>query len=296
MEIEDAVNEAIVVGIDGSPDSDGAIRWGADQAALEGLRLVLVHADHDRGMTRSEALEEVDPLPSRHSRGVAQAMRAALPLARHRPGLHVQHLVAATSPRELLGEASRSARLMVLGSRGHGVVRSLGRGSVGASVMRHAECPVVVVRHPSARWTAGVLVGADGTAESRPVVEFAFRLASLRRLPLTVVHTSFPPDLPDGVASVPGDSDGDEFRLLLAESVAGFGEQYPDVRVTRRLERGLSDEGLRRGRHPWDVIVVGRHPRHGFLDAISGTTSTSVLERTRGVVAMVPQPARGSDT
>ena len=294
MELEEAVNDAIVVGIDGTPDSDGAILWAADQAALEGRRLVMAHADSGGGLTRSEALEELEPLHGGKGRGTEQAMRVALPLARHRPGLHVQHLVLATSPRRLLGEASRSARLIVLGSRGHGVVRSLGRGSVGASVMRHAACPVVVVRHPSARWTAGVVVGAEGTAESLPVVEFAFRLASLRRLPLTVVHTSFAPDLPDGVASVPGDSDGDEFRLLLAESVAGFGEQYPDVRVTRRFERGLSDEGLRRGRHPWDVIVVGRHPRHGLLDALSGTTSTSVLERFRGVVAMVPETATAS--
>ena len=275
MQLQEAVRDAIVVAVDGSASSEDAVAWGAEQAALEGRRLVVAHAE-----TQAPALANPEALSAAAARW---------------PGLQVDQFVSETSPRHLLVEASRAARLLVLGSRGRGVLRSVFLGSVGASVMRHAECPVVVTRHPSSRWKAGVLVGADGTAESRPVVEFAFRMASLRGLPLTVMHTTFNPDVADDtIEGTSGSTAVAELRLALAESVAGFGERYPDVDVARRIVLGLTDEGLVRGQHPWDLIVVGRHPRHSVLDSLGGAVSTSVLERFHGVVAMVPQPAPAS--
>ncbi len=96
--------------------------------------------------------------------------------------------------------------------------------------------------------------------------------------------------MPDDTVEGSSDAYGADLRLVLAESVAGFAETYPDVHVDRRFARGLTDEGLLEGHHHWDMIVVGRHPRHSVLDSLSGAVSTSVLERFRGVVAMVPEP------
>lgn len=274
MTLQDAVRDAIVVGVDGREHEDEAVTWAADQAALEGRRLVVAHADAQHALIDQRA----------------ESIRVAA--TRRHPGLQVVHVATSAGPRRFLREVSPGARLLVLGSRGRGVLGSVLLGSVGATVMRHAECPVVVTRHHDARWRSGVVVGLDGSPQSRPVVEFAFRLASLRGLPLTVLHSSFDPDAPDDTARVSlAEGEAADYGLLLAESLAGFTEKYPDVHVTRRIGRGLVDEQLLRGRHPWDVIVVGRHPRHSLLDAISGAVSTSVLERFRGVVAMVPEPA-----
>jgi nucleotide-binding universal stress UspA family protein len=45
------------------------------------------------------------------------------------------------------------ARLIVLGSRGRGGVKRALMGSVSDSVVRHAHCPVMVVRHEEERAT-----------------------------------------------------------------------------------------------------------------------------------------------
>lgn len=295
MTVQNAVRGAVVVGVDGSEHSDRAVIWGAEQADLEGRRLVVVHMDPTdrRPTSRAEALSTLEAGALRAGRRLEIVIDASELAVKRRPGLKVDHLVTGAGPRHALVEASRAARLIVLGSRGRGVVGTALLGSVSASVTRHAECPVVVTRpHRPGKWKAGLLVGADGTAESRPVIDFAFRLASLRDLPMTVMHTYFDPDLPS--PSTPGFADSGpavELRLLLAETVAGFTEKYPDVYVTRRLERGPVDEELRRNLHPWNVIVVGRHPRRSPIDSLGGAVSTAVLERFHGAVAMVPQPA-----
>jgi nucleotide-binding universal stress UspA family protein len=166
-------------------------------------------------------------------------------------------------------------------------------GSVSAEVAKHAACPVVVTRPTSpGALKDGVVVGADATAESVPVIEFAFQQASLHHLPLTVMHCVY-----DAVSAISG-ARGPvrdhtvvaERRMLIAESVAGLREKYPDVHVTTRLERGLAEECLVVGPRPWNLIVVGRHPVRPFRSS----ASTAVLERAHSAVAVVPEAAPSS--
>ncbi len=266
---------AVVVAIDGSQDADRALEWAVDQAALEGRRLVTLTAGD---------------VPAEHGRAAAESARA-----RH-PGLSVEALTRAADPREALIDASTTAHLLVLGSRGRGTLGSLLLGSVSAAVSAHAACPVVVCRPPAGSGGGGVLVGADGTAQSRQVIEFAFRQASLRRSPLTVLHCYW-----DAAAAVSGLEEATpemldrpefgELRAVLAESVAGFGEIFPDVTLTLSARHGLLDRVLASGSAGWGLIVVGRHPVTSLGRALTGSIATAVLERATCPVAVVPEAA-----
>ncbi|MFC5730851.1 MULTISPECIES: universal stress protein [Nocardioides] len=292
---------SIIVGVDGSDDSDRALQWAAEQAHLERRPLVVVTAvaagattaANVRGITLSGvgavyAYADDDLLAF----GKEVAMDAVDTARRLRPGLEVGAHVTLGDAREVLVDLSARVYLIVLGSRGRGTVRSKILGSVSATVSRQAACPVVVCR-PDGLGThdAGVLVGADGTAESGPVVEFAFRQASLRGAPVTVLHCMW-----DSVAAVhgpalaPATEPGlEEQRMLLSETIAGLAEKFPEVRVELQLAHGFAAECLSAGSPRWGLIVVGRHPVDSIPRLVAGSIATSVMEQVRTTVAVVPE-------
>ena len=141
-----------------------------------------------------------------------------------------------------------------------------------------------------------MVVGADGTPESLPVIEFAFRYASFRSVPLTVLHCYWDAvaAYAGGAGAAPTVGDADEMQALLSESVAGLGVKYPDVEVTRRLQHGLVDQVLTSD-HAWELIVVGSHPANIWQRAFAGSMATAVLERATSVVAVVPEAVAPSE-
>lgn len=298
MKTDQTAPGTIVVGVDGSSHARRALVWAAEQARLEGRALTVVHSASVAAapVVRTGypgAVLQTAPGPLDQARGIVRDAVAMVNEAR--PGLEVTGITRTGDPRQQLLELSTDAHLLVVGSRGRGTLAGLLLGSVSATVAKHAKCPTVVTRPgPYGVVTDGVLVGADGTAESLPVIEFAFHQASLRQVPLTVLHTSF--DLTAAVATLTQTSQQtpDSLRMLLSESVAGLAEKFPDVHVSLELGYGLADECLTRGRRPRDLIVVGRRPVSMLSGLLTSSVSTSVLERSDSPVAVVPEagPAR----
>ncbi|WP_183094388.1 universal stress protein [Nocardioides stalactiti] len=293
--MNNVLHGTIVVGADGSPEADRAVQWAAEQAVLERRPLVVITAATPTpALVAAGSAAAYLPGPDElldAARAIAQ--RGATLAGAHRPGLEVFPVAVTGSPRTVLTEAMEGADLLVLGSRGRGPVLSKLLGSVGASVVRRATCAVVVCRPGTElRVKRGVLVGADGTAESLPVLDFAYRQASLRSQPLTVLHTFV-----DGLVGVDGPrlvtDPRDEVaeRLLLAESVAGFGERYPEVRTELKVARGLAAETLGVIADEHDLVVVGHHATDSLTRRLSSALATAVLERSHTPVAVVPETA-----
>jgi nucleotide-binding universal stress UspA family protein len=288
---------SVVVGTDGSDHAERAVGWAARQARAEGRHLDVVHACGRVGVGDLAWMGTAGLDQGRLTRALRDAGDTLVEDARRIavaevPGLDVRTHVLETDARDALVEASASAHLVVVGSRGRGPLRTVVLGSVSHSVARSATCPVVVCRPPGQQVRGHeILVGAEGTVASLPVIEFAFRQASLHQLPLVVMHSFVDPTLAGlGEGATPAEpSDVVELRILLSESVAGFREKYPDVEVSLQLSRGLVDQCLLHEAPEAQLLVVGRSDVSGWSRLLYSSCALAVLERARTNVAVVPE-------
>mgnify|MGYP003707171757 CR=1 FL=1 len=277
----------IVVGLDGSPSAERALEWAVDQALRESRQLTLAHGVDPSGSVWVDpaGIDHRAVLEALHDDAKAVLGHAREQIAHRAPDLVVHEVVQLSDARVTLLELSERAAMVVVGSRGRGPIKSLLLGSVSLAVSREARCPVVVVRpgHPGVVRN-GVLVGADGTDRSVPTLVFAYRQASLHQLPLTIMHCFW--DARPGTEEEPVASDA---RLVLAESLAGLGEKFPDVQARTELVRGMADERLVRASQRMDLVVVGAHHGGTLTTLLYGSIANAVLEHATCPVAIVPE-------
>ena len=135
----------VVVGVDGTPHSDQALAWAADEAVLRDARLVVVHAWRVPAVVRGVTLP---PLPDRapFAEAAAAVLREAVNSvdARRLPNGVESRLVEGDASAALV-RAARDAEVLVVGSRRRGRLGELLLGSVSRQVAHDAPVPVVVV-------------------------------------------------------------------------------------------------------------------------------------------------------
>lgn len=136
----------IVVGVDGSDASLDALTWAAAQARLTACRLRAVTTwDLPVSYGWSAGYPEgYDP-----EQGATDLLHHAVEetLGAHE-GLSVETVVREGHPAPVLIEEAADARLLVVGSRGHGAFAGMLLGSVSEHCASHSPCPVVIVRRP----------------------------------------------------------------------------------------------------------------------------------------------------
>lgn len=288
---------SVVVGVDGSPSATHAVTWAAEQAAAEDRPLVLVHAGPTPAPAGTGWMEAAGVDHHRLAallKDDARALleRAAAPVRAAHPGLEVQHLVRLGDAREMLLEASAEARLLVVGTRGLGPVRHLLLGSVSSALVKHATCPVVVVRPEpeSANGAARVLAGVAGEPGDAAVLDLAFDLAESRKLPLRVFHCFWDAvKIAEGARDVaPGEPGLDDEWLVLDKAVRPHTDAHPDVEVQLQLTRGMVDERLIRASRDAALVVLGHRRKPFFNELVYGSVAPVVVERSACTVAIVP--------
>lgn len=281
---------SVMVGVDGSLGSDAAVDWAATYAVAHRRPLTIVHGAGAPVVTDFVTdLDEARKELRIHGRRVADH---ALGLAQKAgPGLDIDVHVELREPRSLLAEAATGAHLLVLGSRGHGAVLSLLLGSVSVALAAHAPCPVAVVRPADRDEDTPVVVGIDGTADSAEALTFAFELASVQRRPLEILHAAgeaawlFP--TPDSAAPGMAEEITADWQLLLAESVAGYAEKFPDVAFSSRVVPGSAAGALGAASEHASTVVVGARGRSAFTKRLLGSVSRSVVERAHCTTVVV---------
>jgi nucleotide-binding universal stress UspA family protein len=140
----------VVVGIDTSPHSEPALDYGFGYAEAHGVPLVALHVYTIGAFVYPVMPYPMPPYPVAEE--MARYRAEALRTAEHSLGkwtekyrdVEVRVEVAEGSAAHELVEASRTASLLVVGTRGHGGVTGMLLGSVSHAVLRHAHCPVVI--------------------------------------------------------------------------------------------------------------------------------------------------------
>jgi len=139
----------VVAGVDGSPDSLVATDVAAGEAARRHLPLRLVHGLRPPAAYSFGALVAID-VSSILADLREMLHTVATDVQGRYPDLTIETSVTAGDPAGVLVEESRTASLVVVGSRGLGGIRGMLAGSVSAQVAAHAHAPVIVVRPPTA--------------------------------------------------------------------------------------------------------------------------------------------------
>ncbi len=282
---------AVVIGVDGSQSGVLALEWGLAEATRRHLAVHLLHAFVQDYPTMAIAA----PPPMRDLRGAAESvLHEATRRARHiAPDLTITGAVHTGSPARFLVEASRRADTVVVGTQGlRGLARAM-LGSTAGQVAAHSHCPVVVVRESVQVAPHGeqVVVGVDAGGFSREAVGYAYAQASARGTGLTVVHSWWLEYGGTELAGPPTGPDQGQVELgaqtVVAEAVAGWGQQYPDVQVERVVVHGDAVDVLVKESAGADLLVVGSRGRGGFSGLLLGSVSRHVLQLAQCPVAVV---------
>jgi len=138
----------IVVGIDGSPNSERALDWAMRHAAALAAPLTVV-AVHEVAKSYWGGIPVIGPADTSLLEKLQQAAEEMTQKAADRvgdpgPASVTVHAVNGFVVKELV-DASQNADLVVVGTRGGSGIARLVMGSVSSEVVQHSACPVVIV-------------------------------------------------------------------------------------------------------------------------------------------------------
>ena len=137
----------VVVGVDECAAECLAIELAFEQAAGYGCDLVAVRAAEPSMPLYDTDLAPVMPMIEQRLATERRLLTDLLaPWEEKYPQVSVEAVVTRRSAARVLVESSIAARLVVVGSRGHGAVAGTLLGSLGLHLMHHADCPIMIAR------------------------------------------------------------------------------------------------------------------------------------------------------
>ncbi|MEU5796067.1 universal stress protein [Streptomyces lavendulae] len=281
----------VLVGVDGSEESLRAVDRAAEEAALRGAPLRLVHASLWERYEGSLIAQEVGK-PAEEVMGQDIMDAAERRAHRHHPELRLTTSVLADEPSFGLVNESSTARLVVVGCRGRNAVTELLLGSVSLSVAARAHCPVIVLRGgPGRRTTPGrVVLGVAGKDAGPAAVRFAAEEAALRGVPLEAVRawrrpahsTTGHPLLAGGPAQAQEEEAAEALEEALRDVPEGLDQH-------RRTAEGHARDILVDASRDAGLLVVGARRRVGHTGPRLGRVAHGVLHHAACPVAVVPE-------
>ncbi|WP_439945937.1 universal stress protein [Streptomyces sp. BBFR109] len=282
----------LVVGVDGSEPGYRALDWAADEAALRGVPLRVVHGslwERYEGAALARSLGRPD------TRDLAgEIVRVGAHRARERhPELPISLAALPEEPEYALVREGRNASLLVVGSRGRSGVVDLLLGSVGLFVAGHADCPIVVIRgnHDNRARTpvhGRIVVGVGD--RSAAAVRFAAEEAARRGAVLHAVRAwRCPAHETIDHPLITGEPERVHEERAAQTLEAALADLPPEAKTERSTVEGPARRVLLGAAEEADLLVVGVRRRSGHFGLQLGRTAHTVLHHSPCPVAVVPE-------
>jgi nucleotide-binding universal stress UspA family protein len=291
----------LFVAIDFSPNSDEALRQAHDRALSTGAQLAVCHIVPNElrsnllfpDVSRIAALKF--PLEMKQ---IAEAAAARVAEITGRTEGEFELIVDDGTPQALILNRAEEwlADLIIVGSHGQTSAADALLGSVTDSVIRHAHCPVLIVR-PGKR-TGRIIVGTDFSDPVLPALRAAGDEAERTGAELTVVHSL---DMVWSLAAYPALAFGGAPFNISAEQIKEL-----ELVATQRLEESLKQLNVSgdtlvttgpagtalidiASERKADLIVVGTIGRTGLRRALLGSVAETVAKGAPCSVLIIRQ-------
>ncbi len=288
-------DQQIVVGVDGSPGAQQALRWAAAEAQRRNVRLLIAYSGDAEPKPGSD-IEE----PGAVGRGVLTDSVALVfeegfdcdirTTSRYQPAV------------PLLLDLSEQADLVVVGAHGSASDAGGSLGSVAYRVAAHASCPVAVVgllpRPPDgldSTHRCQLSVGVTASPHGLPALEVAFAEAALRNVTLNAVHSWAEFDRGELAGTSGLYLGAKEFRRhqedRLASLLAPLRERYPEVTVRLTPTDAPVWVSLAEASAESSLLVLGCRHRNSHLASRLGPTTTRLIHVAKCPVVVVGHQA-----
>jgi nucleotide-binding universal stress UspA family protein len=293
----------IVVGIDGSEQSNCALVWAAREAKLRKLPLHLVTAYTvpifaASGLDGGYATVDDDVI----RQGAEAVLREAAAKIAH-DELELDARVENGDAAGVLLEMSETAELLVFGTRGRGGFIGRLLGSVSSALPAHSKCPTVTVplscaprlgegqppKSPLPKIEKVITVGVDGSDQARYAVLVAAEQAERSGFALRIICAVQP--YTGSLAWMPAPVDREalfaEIQTQLDAGEKWLRAHFPKLPIEVKLVEGSAVDVLVKASETSELLVMGTRGRGGFAGMMLGSTTDGVRHHAKGPVMVV---------
>ena len=302
----DGTRQRVVVGYDGSAHARRAVLWAAAEAARRSARLEVTSVVDDGGLGIRGPVGMAHWWTEAAVEGGRRLACSGLDLARDvAPGVDAEAIGQTGLPAAALVDASRTADLLVVGTRGRNPLVEMALGSVAERVSAQGYCPVVVVHgdpavHPGPRHP--VVVGVDDSPGAARALGVAADWAYETGATLSVVCGWVAGDVWDDewltetqeaqVESWAAAAARDAVDAAIAQSLA----VHPDLQVTGSTWPGQPSRVLTERSGGAGLLVVGSRGRGAFASLLHGSVSHALVRTAPCAVAVVGHRVGAGDS
>lgn len=263
----------IVVGTDLSDGAALALQWAAAEAETHDatVEAVLAWDVLDEDLTEwTDATE-----PTEGVKLAGEALDAWVARTLETPQSTTTQVVSGAPVQALLAVGDK-ADLLVVGARGSGGFKGLLLGSTSERVVQYATRPVAVVSAAAPTRGGRVVVGVDGSTNSRDALRWAAEEARARDAELQIVH-AWKPSIPSASPFVVPDYTTLEAAAKDVLEGATSDRSLGDLRVRPRFVHSSPGHALVELSQGAGLVVVGSRGHGRVAAALLGSVSRQLL-------------------